>query len=89
MVVDAKYKPKYSNGSVSKEDIRQVSGYARMNSVYEELEKHHEKNEVIDCLIIYSDQNSGRKDFINDNFKFESEKNYVKIFKIGIELPIV
>ncbi|WP_291149209.1 5-methylcytosine restriction system specificity protein McrC [Flavobacterium sp. UBA7680] len=89
MVVDAKYKPRYNNDNVSKEDIRQVSGYARMKSVYEELEKDHEKNEVIDCLIIYSNQDSGRKDFVNDNFKFESEKNYVKFFKIGIELPIV
>ena len=89
MVVDAKYKPQYSYDNISKEDIRQVSGYARMKSVYRELEKDPGQNEIIDCLIIYSDQRSGRKDFINNNFEFEPEKNYVKFFKIGIELPIV
>lgn len=36
-VVDAKYKPRYKYGNPSKEDARQVSGYARLNSVYKEL----------------------------------------------------
>ena len=89
MVVNAKYKPQYKNGAVSKEDIRQVSSYARMKSIYKELEMEDKHNEVIDCLIIYSDQESGRKDFAKDNFEYEPEYNYVKFFKIGIELPIV
>ncbi|MPT32062.1 MAG: hypothetical protein E2600_10455 [Chryseobacterium sp.] len=36
-VVDAKYKPRYKNGSPTKEDARQLSGYSRLKSVYEEL----------------------------------------------------
>ena len=36
-VVDAKYKPRYKYGNPSKEDARQISGYARLNSVYKEL----------------------------------------------------
>lgn len=89
MVVDAKYKPQYKDGNISKEDIRQVSGYARMKSIYKELGMEDKHNEVIDCLVIYSDQKADRKDFVNDNFNFTSENNYVKFHKIGIELPVV
>lgn len=89
MVVDAKYKPQYKHGNISKEDIRQVSGYARMKSIYKELGMEDKHDEVIDCLIIYSDQKAERKDFVKDNFDYVPENNYVKFFKIGIELPIV
>lgn len=89
MVVDAKYKPQYKDGNISKEDIRQVSGYARMKSIYKELEMEDKHNEVIDCLIIYSNQKADRKDFIKDNFIYEPVDNYVKFYKLGIELPIV
>lgn len=90
MVVDAKYKPRYSNNNISNDDVRQVSGYARLKSVYEELdiEIKNEENKVIDCLIIYSDQNSKRKDFKN-NFDIFSINNYVDFYKIGIELPVL
>ncbi|WP_435352858.1 5-methylcytosine restriction system specificity protein McrC [Emticicia sp. SJ17W-69] len=85
MVVDAKYKPQYQDGNISTEDIRQISGYARLKKVYEFLEL--EKDKVIDCLVIYSNQGANRKDFINSNFKSEEDKNYVNFYKIGIELP--
>lgn len=89
MVVDAKYKPQYKDENISKEDIRQVSGYARMKSIYKKLGMEDKHNEVIDCLIIYSDQKADRKDFVNGNFNFTPENNYVKFYKIGIELPVV
>lgn len=85
MVVDAKYKPQYQDGNISTEDIRQISGYARLKKVYEFLEL--EKDKVIDCLVIYSNQGANRKDFKNSNFEFEEDKNYVSFYKIGIELP--
>ena len=74
---------------ISKEDIRQISGYARMKSIYKELGMEDRHNEVIDCLIIYSDQKADRKNFVKDNFEYVPEDNYVKFYKIGIELPIV
>jgi 5-methylcytosine-specific restriction enzyme subunit McrC len=89
MVVDAKYKPQYENGNINKEDIRQVSGYARLKSVYDFFGMNENYNSVIDCLVIYSNQESGNKDFTEDGFKFVPEDNYVKFYKIGIELPIV
>lgn len=85
MVVDAKYKPQYQNGKVNVDDIRQISGYARLKKIYSFLEI--EEKTVIDCLVIYSSQSAGRKDFIADNFQLEEEKEYNRFFKIGIELP--
>lgn len=86
MIVDAKYKPKYHDGKINIEDIRQISGYARLKKVYNFL--NFEDDRVIDCLVIYSNQNANRKDFKGENFKLEEEKEYNRFFKIGIELPI-
>ncbi len=36
-VVDAKYKPRYAGGNPSMTDARQLAGYARLNSIYNEL----------------------------------------------------
>jgi 5-methylcytosine-specific restriction enzyme subunit McrC len=86
MVVDAKYKPQYQDGNVSTEDIRQISGYARLKKIYKFLE--FEEDKIIDCLVIYSNQSANRKDFKGDNFKIEEEKEYNRFYKIGIELPV-
>lgn len=86
MVVDAKYKPQYQNGNISIDDIRQISGYARLNKIYKFLGIEDDK--VIDCLVIYSNQGANRIDFTGDNFEFEEEKEYKRFFKIGIELPV-
>lgn len=85
MVVDAKYKPYYENNRVKIEDIRQVSGYARLEKVYKFM--GIKEDAVIDCLVIYSSQTSRRMDFTNDNFVLESEPEYKRFFKIGIALP--
>ena len=87
MIVDAKYKPQYKNGNISTEDIRQISGYARIKKVYEFLE--FEKDKQIDCLIIYSNQKADRNDFKGNNFKIVKEDDYIGFYKIGIELPIL
>jgi len=86
MVVDAKYKPQYQDGNINTEDIRQISGYARLKKVYEFLEFENDK--IIDCLVIYSNQMANRKDFKGNNFEIEEEKEYNRFFKIGIELPV-
>ncbi|HHT9079062.1 McrC family protein [Flavobacterium psychrophilum] len=88
MVVDAKYKPQYRNGNVNTEDIRQVSGYARLKSVYKHLNIDN-RNEVIDCLIIYSEQSLERNDLKEISLKSNEENNYVNFYKIGIKLPVL
>ncbi len=87
MVVDAKYKPQYKNNKISVDDIRQISGYARIKKIYKYLDIKEEN--TIDCLVIYSNQFANRIDFKGDNFNFEEESDYNRFFKIGIELPLI
>ena len=86
MVVDAKYKPKYKDKNISVEDIRQVSGYARLRRVYEFLGMDGDK--VIDCLVIYSHQTENRENFLGGNFVLVPEDEYNNFYKIGIRLPV-
>ena len=88
IVVDAKYKTKYIDGFIN-EDIRQVSGYARLKSVYNELGKN--ENELIDCLIIYPDQENGVDSILDLNLTDPKNKfeEYVNIYKLGIKLPVI
>lgn len=82
-VIDAKYKPRYKTSKVSVSDFRQVLGYARMTKVYDELKI--DKESLIDCLIIYSDQKEGKEEIIlNDKL---DEGGYVRFWKLGIKLP--
>jgi len=84
MVIDAKYKL-YHKKNISKQDIRQVSGYARLNTVYEAL--NNQNNELIDCLIIYPDQDNGYKSFEGVDLKQNQEKDYKGIYKLAVKLP--
>lgn len=86
MVIDAKYKTIYVNGSKN-EDIRQVSGYARLRKIYEALGK--EQGEVIDCLIIHPDQENGLDNLANVNLKAIEIERYYDVYKIGIKLPYI
>ncbi len=88
MVVDAKYKPLYNYG-VNHQDIRQVSGYARLEKVYSDLKVNDAQ--IIRCLIVYPDMSSGHDatsfktlDLADESFKI---KAYREVFKIGIILP--
>lgn len=85
MVIDAKYKLKYITGK-DNIDIRQVSGYARLKKVYEELNKN--QGDVIDCLIIHPDQN-GFEHLLDINLKQKEVKHYYDVYKLGVKLPLV
>lgn len=90
MVIDAKYKPKYLNIE-DKEDARQLSAYARLQKVHEVV--GYTEGKIIDCLIIYPDQDSNNKDLSAFDSLIKDpnseSKQYVRFFKIGIELPLV
>jgi 5-methylcytosine-specific restriction enzyme subunit McrC len=85
MVIDAKYKLKYISGKHDT-DIRQVSGYARLKKVYEDLNKN--QGDVIDCLIIHPDQN-GLDNLLEVNLKQKEVKHYNDVYKLGVKLPLV
>ncbi len=86
MVIDTKYKLKYLDG-VHNEDIRQVSGYARLKEVYKVL--GIERGTVIDCLIIYPNQKDGVDNFLDNNFNPIGIDQYYDVFKLGVKLPFI
>ena len=83
MVIDAKYKPIYEDSRVI-DDIRQVSGYARLEAVYNEFKI--EENKLIDCLIIYPSLEENKD--LNFN-KLETIKGYAKIYKQSLSIPLI
>lgn len=103
LIVDAKYKPKYKSKDgtikgIDKDDARQVSGYARLEKVYQELGLYDKDNNkyddsLIECWIIYPDQD--RENYFEidkgDEYKLdylEEIKGYVKFYKVGIKVPV-
>jgi 5-methylcytosine-specific restriction enzyme subunit McrC len=85
-VADAKYRAVYKS-FYDKDDIRQLSGYARMQSVYHFLKKP--KNEVIDCLIIYPDPENGYKSLKEVCLKETSIEQFVNFYKVPVSLPLI
>jgi 5-methylcytosine-specific restriction enzyme subunit McrC len=92
MVVEAKYKPQYENYKISKDDIRQVCEYARMEYTYIKLgltgNENNGENKIIDCLIIYPHQDCDVS-FTKASLKAEKQKEYVNFYKLGIRLPVI
>lgn len=84
-IIDTKYKLKYDNEHIH-EDIRQVSGYARLKKVREKI-GFGESDKNVNCLIIYPNIENGNKTIDFD--KKEEIKHYYKMYKLGIELPII
>lgn len=94
MIIDTKYKPYYNKGRIH-EDIRQVSGYARLNKVRKRLGLQG-SDEIIDCLIIYPKIGEGIREETYKLPKLKEalvEKNqikmYHKVYKLGIDLPLI
>ncbi len=83
MVIDAKYKPIYQDSRVI-DDIRQVSGYARLTKVYEKLGLK-DSNELIDCLIIYPSLDEDT----NFNLKDKKIEGYRNIYKLSVSIPLI
>ena len=83
MVIDAKYKPIYEDSRVI-DDIRQVSGYARLTKVYEKLGLEN-SNELIDCLIIYPSLDEDT----NFNLKDKKIDGYRNIYKLSVSIPLI
>lgn len=84
-VIDAKYKPRYQSEPISVEDIRQISGYARLRKVYNELGIKDE-NQNIKCWIIYAHQGCS-EDLPDNEAQLTEVAGYTNIFQAGIRLP--
>lgn len=87
LVIDAKYIPRWKNSPVH-DNVRQVSGYSRLERVFVALGKTYP--ESINCLIIYPEWNQ-RMDLKgiqldHDDFK---APGYFGGYQIGVELPVI
>ena len=90
-VIDAKYKPRYKESNITKEDAREVAGYARLSKVYSLLGLDEETSLPIKCLIVYPDQEQ-EECFSFNRVKepvFDRIPGYVRMYKVGIKLPII
>lgn len=90
-VIDAKYKPSYKKPNILKEDAREVAGYARLSKVYSLLGLDEETSVPIKCLIVYPDQEQ-EEYFSFNRIKepvFDKIQGYVRMYKVGIRLPII
>jgi 5-methylcytosine-specific restriction enzyme subunit McrC len=85
IIIDTKYKPKYTNDYVI-DDIRQLSGYSRDKGIMKKLQIEGD-NTVVDCVIIYPNSNSA-EDFTKRGLKESEINQFIKFFKCGIKLPL-
>lgn len=91
-IIDAKYKPRYKScGGITIDDAREVSGYARLTSIYKKLGLDEKKDPPIKCLIIYPDQEQEERFTFNksEEPEFDKVSGYVRFYKLGIRLPII
>lgn len=85
-VIDAKYKLKFIDG-INHDDVRQVSGYARLKSVYEALQLDY--SEIMDCVIIYPDQSMPWTKETPKSLTETPIEEYHKVYKVGVALPLL
>lgn len=87
-VIDSKYIPKWNWGVVH-DNVRQVSGYARLKKVYKILGVEYPAE--IKCLIIYPDIDYGVTSLNDVDFtcKENELKAYHGIYKLGVKIPII
>ncbi|WP_300711838.1 restriction endonuclease [uncultured Brachyspira sp.] len=84
-IADTKYKSSCNNG-INIEDIRQLSGYGRVESIVKEFTNDIE-NYIPNCIIIYPSDDSNNK--IIDFEKKEQISDLVKFYKLGVSLPVL
>lgn len=87
IIIDTKYKRRYQYEKYEADDIRQLSGYSRDTQVLSRLgfSKPEQLSNVVDCLIIYPDQEASEN--LPENLKENPVKGFAKFYKIPIKLP--
>jgi 5-methylcytosine-specific restriction enzyme subunit McrC len=90
LVIDTKYKYTYDNDAYDINDIRQVSGYARDETILETLGVA-DREIIVPCLIIYPSEKAS-SDFSESYDRYwknreNTIKQFRKMYKLGIKLP--
>ena len=86
IILDAKYKTKYTDDFVN-DDIRQLSGYARDIKILRKLgvAENLLDQTIIDCIIIYIDQEAPAE--IPNDLRVTPIEHFVKFYKVPISIP--
>ena len=92
LVIDAKYKTKWSEG-IDHDNVRQLSGYARLIRYREDSQAlNANDNDICPCLIIYPDMTEGINVFNNDILLecdgIKKVDEYLEFYKLGVKLPV-
>ncbi|MCK4080188.1 MULTISPECIES: McrC family protein [Acinetobacter] len=92
IIIDTKYKRIYQGNESSKsrfnsDDIRQICGYARDKKILSKLgyETTELQNVLVDCLIIYPDQNASEE--LPLSIKQSEIEQFIQFYKMAIKLP--
>ena len=91
IVIDAKYKTLYKNtNEYDKDDIRQLSGYARDIGTFKKLQipQQEWQTTVLHCLIIYPDQDLSDTIDIDNLLKIPINQ-FERFYKLGISIPVL
>lgn len=81
-----KYKA-YNSKSLDVEDIRQVAAYARMKSIFKDLNLN--KGSILDAIIIYPEVNSSTKNLALTDLASKIESSYYNIFRLEVDIPVI
>ena len=89
LVIDTKYKTKWSEG-IDHDNVRQLAGYARLIGYRADSQALDASDDVIcPCLIIYPDIVTGVEGFNNEKLLDDANRviEYLEFYKIGVNLP--
>lgn len=86
MIIDTKYKLLYET-RFDMGDMRQVAGYARNTAMLGKLGVE-DKDEVVDCLIIYPSKDAEKLTAFHYAVGKEKIPEYHRIYKLGILVPL-
>lgn len=89
-IIDTKYKECYcEQRGWKKEDIRQLSGYARDKKILKHLHMDTDSRiPHLDCLIIYPDVVNGFSEILQGELKSTPISEFIQFYKYGLTLPL-
>lgn len=90
LIMDTKYSPKWQDSGVVTENVRQLSGYARIASLRQQVGA--DDKEMLPCMIIYPSPD-GIEHFtaplIMNESRLEKVQHYDEFYKLGVKLPTI
>ena len=99
LILDTKYKPRYSAGTFDVDDVRQLAGYARDRKALKKLgiqDAEEQDSAVVPCVIIYPEARDVDVEFDGsrspiDQVRFEVTpmEDFVGFYRMGFPLPVL